>query len=98
MDHNERQQLRQLANDSIITTFGQDTNEARLAQALERACEAIGDFETLNDKVEALEEENDILELEIDSLKDALREVEQAVTDAYNAVTTYVTKPVLTKG
>lgn len=39
MDHGERQRLKQLANDSIIATFGYDTNEARLAQALESAVE-----------------------------------------------------------
>lgn len=39
MDHAERQRLKQLANDSIIATFGYDTNEARLAQALEGAVE-----------------------------------------------------------
>lgn len=35
MDHAERQQLKRLANDSIIATFGQGSNEAKLAQALE---------------------------------------------------------------
>lgn len=35
MDHLERQRLKQLANDSIIATFGRDDNEARLAVALE---------------------------------------------------------------
>lgn len=35
VDQSERQQLKQLANDSIIATFGQESNEARLAQALE---------------------------------------------------------------
>lgn len=39
MDHAERQRLKQLANDSIIATFGQERNEARLAQALEGAIE-----------------------------------------------------------
>lgn len=39
MDHSERQRLKRLANDSIIATFGQETNEARLAQALENSVE-----------------------------------------------------------
>lgn len=37
MDKSERARLKQLANDAIIATFGQETNEARLAQALEQA-------------------------------------------------------------
>lgn len=35
MDHAERQRLKQLANDSIIATFGTESNEQRLAEALE---------------------------------------------------------------
>lgn len=41
MDHAERQRLKQLANDSIIATFGQETNEARLAQALEQCVDEL---------------------------------------------------------
>lgn len=39
MDKSERQRLKQLANDSIIATYGYDTNESRLAVALESAVE-----------------------------------------------------------
>lgn len=42
MDKAERQRLKQLANDSVIATFGQDTNEAKLAQALEQSIEELG--------------------------------------------------------
>lgn len=45
MDKAERQRLKQLANDSIIATFGRETNEARLAQALEQC---VGEIERLN--------------------------------------------------
>lgn len=61
MDKADRQRLKQLANDSIIATFGRDDNEARLAVALEQCvdeleeigakcstcstCEDHGDFE-----------------------------------------------------
>jgi hypothetical protein len=41
MDPTERQRLKQLANDSIIATFGHDTNEARLAQALEQCVDQL---------------------------------------------------------
>lgn len=41
MDHAERQQLKRLANDSIIATFGRETNEARLAQALEKCVDEL---------------------------------------------------------
>lgn len=41
MDHHERQRLKQLANDSIIATFGQDSRESRLAEALEKCIEEL---------------------------------------------------------
>lgn len=39
MDHVERARLKQLANDSVIATFGRDNTESRLALALESAVE-----------------------------------------------------------
>lgn len=44
VDSGERARYKQLANDSIIATFGRDDNEARLAQALEKCLEWIGDM------------------------------------------------------
>lgn len=46
MDKAERQRLKQLANDSIIATFGRETNEAKLAQALERCVDELEDMQT----------------------------------------------------
>lgn len=47
MDSVERAKYKQLANDSIIATFGRDGNEARLAQALEKC---VDELEEVNDK------------------------------------------------
>lgn len=44
MDHAERQQLKRLANDSIIITFGCESNEAKLAQALERCVDELDSY------------------------------------------------------
>lgn len=41
MDASERARYKQLANDSIIATFGRDDNEARLAQALEQCVDEL---------------------------------------------------------
>ena len=41
MDKTERQRLKELANDSIVATFGQDSREQRLAEALERAIDHV---------------------------------------------------------
>lgn len=41
MDRAERTRLKQLANDSIIATFGQDCPEARLAVGLESSVEEL---------------------------------------------------------
>ena len=41
MDKSDRARYKQLANDSIIATYGRDDNEARLAQALEDALDQI---------------------------------------------------------
>lgn len=41
VDSSERARYKQLANDSIIATFGRDDNEARLAQALEQCVDEL---------------------------------------------------------
>lgn len=41
MDKVERQRLKQLANDSIIATFGEESPESRLAEALERCVDEL---------------------------------------------------------
>lgn len=43
MDKAERQRLKTLANEAIVATFGQDSREQRLAEALERCVEWIED-------------------------------------------------------
>ena len=45
MDNGERAKYKQLANDSIIATFGRDDNEARLAQALEKCVDELEDMQ-----------------------------------------------------
>lgn len=47
MDSGERAKYKQLANDSIIATFGRNDNEAQLAQALEKC---VDELEETNDK------------------------------------------------
>lgn len=44
MEKAERQRLKQLANDSIIATFGEDTSESKLAEALEKCVEELDDM------------------------------------------------------
>lgn len=44
MDKSDRARYKQLANDSIIATYGRDDNEARLAQALEACVDWIDDI------------------------------------------------------
>lgn len=41
MDTSERQRLKQLANDSIIATYGYDNTESRLAEALEKCVDEL---------------------------------------------------------
>lgn len=47
MSPETRARYKQLANDSIIATFGRDDNEARLAQALEKC---VDELDNANDK------------------------------------------------
>lgn len=43
MDKPERQRLKRLANEAIIATFGNDSREQRLAEALEKAIDELGE-------------------------------------------------------
>lgn len=43
MDNAQLTRWKQLANDSIIATYGQDSRESRLAEALEQAVDALDD-------------------------------------------------------
>jgi hypothetical protein len=47
MDRGERARLKQLANDAIIASFGFDSRESQLAEALERC---VDELEQANDK------------------------------------------------
>lgn len=73
MDHGERQRLKQLANDSIIATFGQETNEARLAQGLESAIDALEYYDETTERNTALEEENGELGDQVKELTETVR-------------------------
>lgn len=73
MDQAKRQRLKQLANDSIIATFGQETNEARLAQALESTVDALEYYDETMERNAALEEENGELDDQVKELTEAIR-------------------------
>ena len=85
MDKAERQRLKQLANDSIIATFGQDTNEARLAQALEQAVE---DLEYHGDRIgPRVEADPEPAIVNLDTLQEIHRELKEQVGEVDDAVT-----------
>lgn len=44
MDKAERTRLKTLANDAVIATFGTDSQESRLAEALERCVDELEDI------------------------------------------------------
>lgn len=85
MDHAERQRLKQLANDSIIATFGQETNEARLAQALERCVDVLeyhGDCNGPQPEPEGAILNLDTVQAIYEQLKERLTELEKVMTTA----------------
>lgn len=85
MDHAERQQLKQLANDSIIATFGQESNEARLAQALERCVDVLeyhGDCDGPQTEPEGAILNLDTVQAIHKQLEERLADLERVVTTA----------------
>lgn len=56
----ERDRLRRLANDSIIATFGSDTTEATLAQALETCIDELDNIATECENCKTCEAHGDI--------------------------------------
>lgn len=85
MDHVERARLKQLANDSVIATFGQETNEARLAQALEQCVEALeyhGDCDGPQVEPEGAILNLDTVQAIHKQLEERLVELERVVTTA----------------
>lgn len=85
MDQTERQRLKQLANDSIIATFGQETNEARLAQALERCIDVLeyhGDCNGPQPEPEGAILNLDTVQAIYEQLKERLTEFEKVTTTA----------------
>lgn len=81
MDSSDRTRYKQLANDSIIATFGRDDNEARLAQALEKCVDEIeyhGDCSGPQPEPEGAIVNLDTLQAIHEQLKERLVEIENA--------------------
>lgn len=74
MDNDQLQRLKNLATDSLIK-YVNDEDIFQLAQALETAVEAIGDFDSMVDQVNGYEEDNAELKEQVKDLSDSLREV-----------------------
>lgn len=77
MDKAERTRLKQLANDAVIATFGQDSREARLATALERC---VDDLE-YHDDCDGPQPEPEGAILNLDTVQAIHKQLEERLTE-----------------
>lgn len=74
MDNERLLQIKRLATDSLVI-FADDEQVYRLVQSLEETVEAVGDFDSMNEKCDALDEENAELRDQVQELTESIRDI-----------------------
>lgn len=81
MDNDELLRLKRLATDALVT-YADNEAVYGLVKGLEEVVEACGDYDSIVDKVTALEEENAELDVDVKGLRDDIRDIYRVTKSA----------------